>query len=363
MKSLIFFCPFIFDGGLEKTLQIYSNYLSKFHEVFIVTNCKYSSNIKFNKNVKIINPQNKFFFKLRYLNNLFCIYLILKSFKSDSVIFSMQDHLFLLVIKIFFPNRYKVILRTANAIINDKNFYEQKNLKKFKIIKKFSLIVYKLADIIITFSTNNKKYLTKFLNKKNVYVIYNNFEIRKKIIRDKNKKKFNIFFIGRLVDDKNPLFFVKNLIDLKKKFPFKTYVVGKGKLSQNIKNIYKLNPDFGNYYGYKTNPFDRYFNKIDIFCITSKYDGTPNVLGEALSHGIPILAPRNVGLSNLILKNGLYGFLYKPGNNNSFKFKIESIMNNYNKALKKASLGRFSLDRFNQKKTLKKLNKIISNLK
>ncbi len=362
MKNLIFFCPFIFDGGLEKTLKVYSDYLSKYHKVFIVTNCKNNSNLKLTKNIKTINPKNKFFFKFRYLNNLFCIYLIIKYFKSNSVIFSMQDHLFLLFLKIIYPKKYKIILRTANAIINHKNIYERKNLKKFQLIKKISLIIYKLADIIITFSKDNKDYLRKFLKKENVHVVYNNFEIKKKILRKPSKKKFNVFFIGRLVDDKNPLFFIENLNDLNKQISVKAFVVGKGKFSEKIQNIYDLNQNLGKFYGYKINPFLKYFKKIDIFCITSKYDGTPNVLGEALSHGIPVLAPKNVGLSNLILKNGSYGFLYRPDSNYSFKRKITFITKNYNKSLNKASLGRLSLKRFNKENTLKKLNKIISSL-
>ena len=53
--------------------------------------------------------------------------------------------------------------------------------------------------------------------------------------------------------------------------------------------------------------------------MTSKYDGTPNVLGEALSHGIPVVAPKNVGLANMVLKNGRYGYLYDPEKKNSFR--------------------------------------------
>ena len=40
MKNLIFFCPFIYDGGLEKTLKIYTEYFSKFYKVTLITNSK-----------------------------------------------------------------------------------------------------------------------------------------------------------------------------------------------------------------------------------------------------------------------------------------------------------------------------------
>ena len=94
---------------------------------------------------------------------------------------------------------------------------------------------------------------------------------------------------------------------------------------------------------------------MDLLCITSHYEGTPNVMGEAMSYGIPVLAPKNIGLTNLFLKNGKYGFLYKNDNNLSFKKKIYEILNNYNLAKKKALLGFKSLERFNKQKTLTKL--------
>ena len=65
--------------------------------------------------------------------------------------------------------------------------------------------------------------------------------------------------------------------------------------------------------------------RIDAICITSKYDGTPNVLGEAVAYKIPCLAPKNVGLSNVILLNGKGGYLYKPNSNSNFKHKLSSI--------------------------------------
>ena len=97
-------------------------------------------------------------------------------------------------------------------------------------------------------------------------------------------------------------------------------------------------------------------------CITSKYEGTPNVLGEAMSYKIPVLAPKNVGLVNYFLKNGKYGFLYKPGNSQSFQKQINYVITNYSEALKKANLGYQSLGRFSKKKTLGKIKYLIDKL-
>ncbi|MDC0461066.1 glycosyltransferase, partial [Candidatus Pelagibacter sp.] len=100
--------------------------------------------------------------------------------------------------------------------------------------------------------------------------------------------------------------------------------------------------------------------KIDIICITSKFDGTPNVLGEAVSYKIPCLAPRNVGLSNMILLNGKGGYLYKSNSKNDFKNKLSSMLMHYDEAINRSKLAYKALDRFSYNKTLLKLKRYIN---
>ena len=95
--------------------------------------------------------------------------------------------------------------------------------------------------------------------------------------------------------------------------------------------------------------------KIDVMCITSKFDGTPNVLGEAVAYKIPCIAPKGVGLSNLILLNGEGGYLYKPGSDHDFKNKLSSILLNYNDAIIKSKKAYKKLKRFDFDNTLKRL--------
>ena len=174
-KKIFFFCPAIGDGGLEKTLSIYLNYFSKYNNITLVTNTK---NIKrlasINKNTKIINPKNNFFLKYRLLNNLYCIFLLLKKTNSENIIFSMQDHFLLLLLK-YFGLKNKLVIRTMSAIYNDRNTSESLQLKKYLFLKKFIMNFYKYADLVITFSMNNKFYLKRVNKVKNVQVIYNYF--------------------------------------------------------------------------------------------------------------------------------------------------------------------------------------------
>ena len=81
-----------------------------------------------------------------------------------------------------------------------------------------------------------------------------------------------------------------------------------------------------------------------------------------MAYGIPVLAPKNVGLTNLFLKNGKYGFLYKNSDENSFRNKILEVINFYSLAKLKAKKGYFSMNRFNEKKTLHKVFKEVEKL-
>jgi len=359
VKKIYLLCPSIQDGGLEKTLSVYANFLTKNFHVNLITNTFNNKRLNtIHKNVKIINFKNKFFIQNRILNNLFCVIRTLMMNEKRLVIFSLHDHFFWCVLK-FLRIKFKLIIRTQTAIINEKNKSEEKNIKKRFFLRNFITFFYRYTDLVITFSEQNKLFLKNKIKVKNVKVIYNYFPKYKAI--KKIKKIYNIFFVGRLVTDKDPVFFLKNCISLSKKIKFNIGIVGKGSCYKMIKYIAKNNRNV-KIYGYLENGLKKLNQKIDVMCITSKYDGTPNVLGESVAYKIPCLAPKGVGLSNLILLNGKGGYLYKPGSDTDFKKELSSILLNYSKAIHKSNIAYKKLNRFNINNTLKKLQNSINEI-
>ena len=60
IKNLIIFAPFIENGGIEKNLIILTEFLSsKINEIILIT-WKKEDKKYFNKNVKVITPNNPF---------------------------------------------------------------------------------------------------------------------------------------------------------------------------------------------------------------------------------------------------------------------------------------------------------------
>ena len=352
-KQLIFFCPNILNDGLKTTLSIYLNYFSKYFDVYLITNTfndKYIEN--FNKRVKIINPKIRLINNINFFNIIFCTFLAYKCVNKNSIIFSMHNHLLLLMIR-YFDKSLKIILRTPNAIMNDKKNSEYKYLKRDILFNNLFIKLYNNSNLIVTFSKKNQLFLSNKLENKKIIHINNYFQ--KFSGRKKIKKIYNIFFVGSLSFIKDPEFFLRNTIQLLKIKRFKIHIIGEGPYKKrlfSLSNNYRKHVTF---YNHVKNPFRKYSKRMDLLCITSRFDGTPNVLGEAMSYKIPCLAPKGVGLCNELLRYGKYGYLYNPEDSKSFQRKILYAIENYGLSIKKANLGYRSLDRFNKKNTLQKL--------
>ena len=359
-KQLLFFCPNVLNDGLKTTLDIYLKYFSKYFDVCLVTNTPENKFFKsFNKKIKVINPKIKFLNSYNFLNIIFCTFLVLKNINKNSVVFSMHNHLLLLLSKYFVKN-LKVILRTPNAIMNNKKNIEYRYLKKQVLFNNLFINLYKNSDLIVTFSKKNQLYLTKKLQRKNVIHIYNYF--KKNSGKKKIKIIYNIFFVGTLSFIKNPKFFLNNCIELLKKKKIKIHIVGDGPDKKELLEISKNFQKDIVFHNHVDEPFKKLSKNMDLVCITSRYDGTPNVLGEAMSYNIPCVAPKEVGLCNILLDSGKFGYLYSAENNKSFKNKVLFALKNYKTSITKAQHGHNSLERFNLKNTLGKLRKEINKI-
>jgi glycosyltransferase involved in cell wall biosynthesis len=66
--------------------------------------------------------------------------------------------------------------------------------------------------------------------------------------------------------------------------------------------------------------------QADLVVLTSRSEGIPVVLMEAMARGIPVLAPNITGIPELIV-DGQSGFLYKPGSLQDFVERVEFIRN------------------------------------
>ncbi len=68
-----------------------------------------------------------------------------------------------------------------------------------------------------------------------------------------------------------------------------------------------------------------YYQKADVFCLPSFYEGFPNVICEAMACGKPVLAS-SVCDNTYLIEDGINGFLFNPFDSNSIAKAIKSLI-------------------------------------
>jgi glycosyltransferase involved in cell wall biosynthesis len=351
-KKILFFAPSIEEGGVEKNLFIVANFIAKNkdYKVYVLTANK-NKNKFFDKEINFISPSSNFWSnKPRILKTLICLKILLfKIGLNKPLIFSFQSNLF----AILFANiyKFKIIIRSNT----DPKGYISNVVKKIL----FKLILSK-ADEVVVNSNEFKKNLKKILNIKS-QLIYNPIQIKrlKKNIISKNKS-LNIVNIGRLTDQKNQITLLKAINLIKNKFSIRCLIIGKGKNFLNLKNYIKDNNlnKIVILLGYKKNPW-KYSKLYDVFVLTSKYEGLPNVLLEAINENKTIISTNCPSGPKEILSNGKSGFLFPVNDYVKLANILSYIYYNKNKALKKNRFTKKNLLKFNYKINLEKYKNII----
>ena len=362
-KKLIIFFPSIEKGGVEKNLFLVSNFLSKkIKNISIITS---NPNEIYNKKINIITNRINIHNKSRLIKNLFCSYLLIKRILKNKnlIIMSFQSNIYATLISFFFG--VKIICR-ANA--SPKGWLNNP-FKKF-IYK----IIMKLSSKIIVNSREMKLEFKRDLNLKSL-LIYNPLDKQQIITKSRKKLKFNfynkknhlkIINIGRFTDQKDQITLLKALVLLKNKLKFQLILMGQGSKKKELNRFIKNNDLNKNVriINYIKNPYP-ILKKSDLLILTSKYEGLPNVLLEAITLKKLVISSDCPTGPKEILQNGKGGILFKTGNYFDLYKKIINLKqkNKFNK--KKVlfaynSLKKFDLN-FNLKKYLKlyhTLNKI-----
>ena len=362
-KKIIFFCPSIEEGGVEKNLFLMVNKFSEKFKTTIVT-ANYNKKIMFDKKVKFISTNKNDIGNLpRIIKSIFFSLLLIKIYFKDrnNILISYESNIFAIILaKIF---NIKVIVRSNASPVG----YIKNSLKK-EIFKLF----FNLADVVLVNSSEFKNQIDKILNIKskilNNSIIEKNqlIKLSKKSINFKSSSKnlYKLVMIGRLVEQKDHATAIKALNLIKNKINFQVFIIGKGGLKNNLKNLCKkkkLQKKI-KFIGYKKNIYP-YLRWADALILSSKYEGCPNVLMEAISmNKITISSDCPTGPRE-ILKNGKAGYLFKTSNYKDLANKIEKSFFNKKLSQNKINYAKKTIDRFSIQNNFLILSRIINSLK
>ena len=112
---------------------------------------------------------------------------------------------------------------------------------------------------------------------------------------------------------------------------------------------------------FQENPY-KYLKKSDLFILSSKFEGLPNVLLEAMSLKKFIISTNCPTGPREILNNGKYGLLFKIGDHKKLSRLILEYSKNQNKFNKLVINGYKSLKKYDYKNNCEKYLNLINKI-
>jgi glycosyltransferase involved in cell wall biosynthesis len=345
-------------------------FLSQFFEVEIVTS--FSNNIKKiadYEGVKINNIEfSRRFTPLRDLISLFQLIKYLYKFKPD-IVYSLNPKSGLLGMIAARVTNIPVRMHCVVGLV----YFGSKGFRK-KILVCSEKITYFFSTNLYCNSKNLANFIEKNLTNREVRTIgYGSINgidtifFKKKATsfeKEKIRKElgfvlddFIITFIGRIVKDKGIDDLVAAFSELSKKHNnLKLLIIGS--YDDNLNSIHKdTKNQIENSNKIKRlnfqNDIRRYLEVSSLFVLPSHREGFPNVLLEAGSFELPLVAS-NINGCNEVIENGENGLLFDKKDVIDLTKSIDAFINNndlYNKAkknIRKTVISKYSKNEFNK---------------
>ena len=337
MKKLVFLHKDLVIGGVEKVLLNLLKNLdrSKCNIKLILFEKKGELISEIPSDIEVIylkkqylTQKNTFFIKVfkTIKNILSYLWQLKKIVKKDEILLNINIRNIVINGSIYFFKNKKLGWIHGN-ILNDYG----------KIQEKFNYLLFDQYIKIFNISQQGKKdFDEKFPKLKNKNrLLYNSFDIDTIIKKSNNKNlqdKDYLVTIGRLDFEKGFDLLLEAIFLLKKEgLNEKVYIIGDGKERKNLeKKIKDLNLEKNIFLlGFKTNPYP-WLKNAKLYILSSRGEGLPTVLIEALSCQKAIVSTDCRCGPNEILNKGEYGLLVNSENVESLKKGIKKLILNDN---------------------------------
>ncbi|MBN1181846.1 MAG: glycosyltransferase [Bacteroidales bacterium] len=323
MKNLCLLIPSLQAGGMERVMSELAGYFAarKDIEIHLVL-YGITREIFYAIPESIIMHKPVFQFnnnwrRISSLRTLFFLRATIKKLKPSSVL-SFGEYWNSFILIALFGLKYPIY-------ISDR-CQPDKSLGKFHdLLRK---ILYPKATGIVAQTQKAAEIYRKQFNHNNIRIIGNPIRTIKS---RKNIQRENIvLMVGRLIKTKHQDKLIELFLKLSKP-GWKLVIVGYDHLKQNtsrqLKKIISDNSaeELVILEGKQTD-VENYYFKSKIFAFTSSSEGFPNVIGEAMSAGLPVIAFDCVAGPSEMIKDNVNGYLIPLFDYDLFQKKLETLM-------------------------------------
>lgn len=318
MKKVMFVAQTLNRGGAERVVSLLSQEFERLgYEVKIVL---FDNKVKYEHGGNILNiqtpPSSNYIIKLiRLFRRVSRLKKIFKSERPDFIFSFMESCNFASIL-----TGQEVVISIRNNPNKKNNWYQKiliKTLYKFKNVRKIVTVSKEIENIL-----NEQYQLSNTITILNPVVFDDNYTVQENL----SYYQPYIVSVGRLNTQKNFSMLIGAYNNTKAKDEVKLLIVGDGgersALEKLIKELNLQNKVF--LIGQKDNVKD-YYLQSELYILSSRFEGFPNVLIEALSNGCTCIATDCPTGPNEIIQNNINGILVKNENEAELTKAIDRI--------------------------------------
>ena len=237
--------------------------------------------------------------------------------------------------------RAELICAAISIFVKGSFFYTRHNSEKFfpkapkYLSSNLSKIVSRRFTSGIAISLAVKKFLLdnkEITPSQDLKVIYYGFYKNMRVVDEElrtsgnqNSEKITVGTISRLTVQKNLKVLIEAIAILKNTIPINLFILGEGPEKKNLfKYISDLELENNVFILQKTKEVDKFLDRLDIFALSSIYEGFGMVLLEAMNRSVPIVASGNSAIPEVLGQN--YPFLFDCYSPSEISEKILDIL-------------------------------------
>lgn len=162
-----------------------------------------------------------------------------------------------------------------------------------------------------------------------------------------------ILSVGRLIPTKNIGHLIEIFLNCEKNEDWKLIIVGGNGKKMNLLEEYRAEikergqEDKVQLVG-EQRDVDSYYIKSQIFAFTSTSEGFPNVIGEAMSAGLPVISYDCVAGPSEMIEQDVTGYLIPENDKVSFQEKLEKLMDSEDLRKELGKKGKEKIKKFHE---------------
>jgi len=245
----------------------------------------------------------------------------------------------------------RVIIRISVHISKNKRTRWKKIVEKLVLSK-----VYPLADGIVTVSRGAAHDLSVYAGIAPARIrVISNPVISEQLLQAAQQPVQHPFFnadkvpvilgVGRLTEQKDFPTLIRAFDILRKRIPARLIILGDGEERPALENLIRVSglQDMVDLFGFELNPF-AFMKKASVFVLSSKWEGLPGVLIQALACDCPVVSTDCLSGPSEILKDGQYGHLVPVGDAQAIASAIRSVLSGDVRLPPKSWLKQYQID-------------------